>query len=423
MKRILQIPTGVGVVLLCLWGVPLFAEENCEYSDSPSGLIQCVLNRSPELKLKEAALNRDRAAENAVGQVLNPELSGRGLAGVDSGSGELSLEQTFELGGKRSARKARARKAAGIGQLELRVAREETVLETILLLHHLRQLEARRKLLAETAATYGRIFLKIRRYPFLSSEQKVSLALYQSARGETLHKIGQVEQDVAGARARLALLLGTTGVKKIPLPATKRKWPEIPPAVSENTRTRLADANQELSRARLNLADARAWPDLKIGPAVEFRQSGGSSGIFGNSSGSSETEGGLSFSFTLPLYHRNSGEREFARRDLERARIARNLVQTRIATRRAALAVQYKSALGKIQQTAPPDARHRKHYQMRRLFLGGLVSPALVIEFHRELAEYLSGYQASEKAALKSLGAIYLLDGRILEEEYYARLL
>ena len=392
--------------------------------ESANHVLRCVQTQHPELRTAAAELKRLRSAVERAEQSPNPELNSRVLGGGDSLSAEASFQHTFETAGKRAARVEVAEQELALAQSRFELRRMQLLVQAARQLHGLHHLADELGHLSEAEQAFRGAVRKYARRPALSGEQQASLASYEVALAEVRMRIDRLhtERDRLATELSYATGLGRDVFGRVAGGLAEPRWPDAAalvesPAKAEATELRLARERIARARAVLKQEDAEAYPNLSIGPALEYRRgSAPSGGLFGGSSTSSEAEVGLSFRMTLPLYHTNEGGREAARAGLAAEQSREVAVQDRLRLERERLVREYagaRRALDRGLSFADLESRHRR---LRSAMSRGRVSAATVIEFHRSMFEYVHGYHEREDAALLALLSIYVLDGRLLTE-------
>lgn len=403
--------------------------------DSGGELLLCALRNHPELLAGQAELKRFEAEVRRADQPANPQLQSRVLAGSDSQTVEAALRHTIEAGGKRDARVTVARENLEVARSHALLLKNRLVVGAAMQVMRLGQVREDLELLEESRSTYTRAVAAMRRRPGLSSEQRVNLATYEFAVGEARNQLTALRAEEAALIADLEFATGlrdpalgralnvaveATGALRWPAPESVADG-VTESASAESEELRLARKRIARARALVDLEEALAFPDISIGPALEYRRSDSGSGGFpgsllGGRSGGSETELGLSFRLTLPLYHRNAGGREAARESLETERLKESGVAARSLLERRRYLREYRLAFNALRGGITEDQIEARLRSLRATIRGGRVSPPAVIEFYRSVFEFHHARHDQELAAMRALLAIYVLDGRLLDK-------
>ena len=114
----------------------------CENIHSKQSYIQWVLENNPEIIALKQEIKALEFTARTAKALQNPELESEGTFDSASFSGETTLLQPIELGGKRKNRGKII--LAKVNQLkaELTLKKERLVIEAMIRLHRLRQIEA-----------------------------------------------------------------------------------------------------------------------------------------------------------------------------------------------------------------------------------------------------------------------------------------
>jgi outer membrane protein TolC len=386
---------------------------------SAGAMLDCVLQNHPELRVLTGEIKKLEAEIIRAGQRPNPEMDSRILGGEASFMAEAGISHTFETAGKREARISVAKENLAVARSRISLEKQRIVLDSALDLVRLRHLFDEATLLESAEQTYTRAIGRIRSRPALSSELRVNLATYEMAAADTGRRSVILRTEAKRLMTHLHLASGV-GIQRLEsaLPNTARlKWPDPGEPQSTPKELQLARSRAARARAELQLEEANAYPNLSIGPALEYRQSDDrSSGLFGGSSRRTELDVGLSFRITLPLFHTNHGGQASARATVETEHSREAHVAQKVTSIRRSLIVKYRDSVESLKRTLSGSELNARQRNLRKAILSGRVSPPAVIEFHRSMFEYVNGRHKQELAALNALLAIYALDGRLLEK-------
>lgn len=388
---------------------------------SAGEILQCVLKHHPDHKAALMELEGFAAEVRKAEQNPNPELGSRLLGGGDSLTAEVDFVHTFETGGRRDARVNVANEDLALATSQVTLRQQSNVIQAALQLLRLRQVRDEIDLLKGAAGTYRRMIGHLRSRLGLSSEQRVSLGIYEVAAGEAdLSIVGLLlEQERLLTELQYASGVEEQWLEPLLARVSEVKWPTALALAGADQSEEIRQARTRIARARasLELEEANAFPNLSIGPALEYRRlNEASGGIFGGSSSRSDMELGLSFRLTLPLYNRNEGGREAALAAVRAEQVRERGVSDRLALERVRLLQEYERARESIRNAFPQAALQTKHRALEVAIQRGRISPATVIEFHRNMYEYAVTLYEQEVKALRALLGIYALNGQILSK-------
>ncbi|MCP4131839.1 MAG: TolC family protein [bacterium] len=422
-------PAGTIMILfLCLFVTiqDIYPKENREKKErtnnsqvnSVQKLVTVTLKNHPRIKVLSVESDREKSLEKIAGQGPNLEFDSRLLYTIDNPgfNSEFSLKHTFELGGKQSDREKEAKRKLSLFEKKVVIKKQEIVSELLLSLYRLRQVKDEIAVIRESINTYYGIRTRYRKLPRLSPEQEISLTIYSLAENENRTKLRMLKSEQISLEQKLKLF---TGLEKISftglLPKGYTKWPEVINLTnSETMNSPLIDVAAEelkLNEASYNVAQSGAWPNLGIGPSVSNL----------NTNSINETEAGVAFSFTIPLYHQNQGEREYAKRSIRLSKANIEAVKKELLSVRKAYVLSYRESTKNFKKVSSHRLRDRKHAKLHRFLRRGLVSTGLVIEYHRQEFELLKTRNENEMNALQALWSIYAIDGVIFKEGIHGK--
>jgi len=262
------------------------AEDMCLVRTSQD-ILDCVLQKHPDVINAQAEKFRDEKLVNIAKQRPNPELESRILGGQTADdtnlNTETSLLHTLELGGKRKYRIGQAKVLAEKSGVQVKRNQEEVALQTVLTLYRLRQIKSELGRADETLATFNKILSTFKSRPKLPPEQEVSQSSFSLAREDYKLKKISLLQEQANLVAWLEVATGVSEQSILRhLPSSKTKWPQLEKSTEHaqpsNATLEGARTEKKLSEANVSIAKSNAWPDLKIGPSfdTETLDNGGS---------------------------------------------------------------------------------------------------------------------------------------------------
>ncbi|MCM2279016.1 MAG: TolC family protein [Oligoflexia bacterium] len=380
----------------------------------PRGILSCVLENHPELRSSRLVQKQAAAQVGYAGQRPNPELDGRvglaALGGQEAANAlEVSLLHRWELGGRRSARVARAQAELNLAAADVRKREETAAVQTLLALHRLRQLEEEKAILADTVTTFEKQLAALGGRPALTPEQQVSHSIFVLAKEEAELREASLLAEKERLIRRLQFWMGSAmPYSHAWLPSEPSRWPELAtgsPAQAEPAALRGAAAVSGLAQAELGLARAEAWPDLKFGPFLERTDA-----VSGRAYSL-----GIQLSLTLPVFNQNGGGRAAAQAGVDRAESDAGIARAERESERSSAVAQYQKMVGRLGQSRWKRESGGRQETLERLFARGLISIPLVIEAHRQLLELQKTFHELELQALEAIYQIQVLDGKLPE--------
>jgi outer membrane protein, heavy metal efflux system len=376
---------------------------------SYSDLVSCADKRSSSIAI---SIQQLRSAQGLVGiaeQRLNPELNAdsvhRGASGSESNA---TLLFPIRLGGKRSAlineAKNEVERARAVTDLEI----QESRLSVMLALYRLSQVKRELSLASETVGTYSKIVGQFEKRPALSPEQDVSLSVFRMASADYRLRLTNLKADEESLYQSLTAL---TGIPRAALtsnlPPPKQDWRAVNagglPEGSPQLRVAIADV--QLAKSRLDRAEADAWADLRIGPSVKAVRE----------NGDSNTYVGLGLSIPLPIFSRNAAGKSYGAQRVAEAELTFDQTRRKAIATRDELINRYTLTVQSLRSSLSLDTLSGKHDRIEKQFFKGLVPSALVIEAHRQLFDLEQRRNTSELEALEALGRLLILDNRFNE--------
>ncbi|CAN5420001.1 TolC family protein [soil metagenome] len=376
---------------------------------SYADLVSCADKRSSSIAI---SIQQLRSAQGLVGiaeQRLNPELNAdsvhRGTSGSESNA---TLLFPIRLGGKRSAiineAKNEVERAKAVTELEV----QESRLSLMLSLYRLAHVKREITLASETVETYSKIVGQFEKRPALSPEQDVSLSVFRMASADYRLRLTNLKADEESLYQSLTAL---TGIPRASvsgnLPAPKKEWLTIGgvglPDGSPQLRVAIADV--QLAKSRLDRAEADAWPDLRVGPSVKATKE----------NGESNTYVGVGLSIPLPVFSRNAAGKAYGAQRVSEAELIFDQTRRKALATRDELINRYTQTVQSLKGSLSLDTLNGKHDRLEKQFFKGLVPSALVIEAHRQLFDLEQRHNTSELEALEALGRLLILDNKFNE--------
>lgn len=388
-------------------------QSACELKNS-SDAVECALRNDPEIRIRYREYQSQKAAIQEAEQIPNPTLSAKLYPG-DGGSGELEYRHIIELGNRRELRGDVARSRARRSALLLELTRQNVVLHTVLHLHRLKQIAEEEDFLEKSRAAFNAAIYRLGRLPARSANQQVSLESFIMARDAVEQRkvaLQEEREDLAlNLEQSFGIPLTADQLHKI-MAAHPARWPKLPGSWENALQLQVAAQEVGSATAQFRLEQRQVWPDFRIGPNLSYAKEAGS---FLNS-GRSRWEAGIGFEFTIPLYQQNEGgeARANAHRDL--AQTKSGIAERKIRQTFRRLRKRYQFQIRALQKNPSPAVMARRRNRILGYLRRGLVSPALLIEYHRTYGEYLQSFHRTQLEALRTLWKCYALTGRILDE-------
>jgi outer membrane protein, heavy metal efflux system len=389
-------------------------ESTCIELGSAKDLIQCALNRSPELGIAQESF--ESYADHVGGSTgwSNPQIGGEYTFSDQYGQTQrktaISLDQPIDL--FRAPARRKAAEADRIrAEADLLETRQRVTVETVVDLFRVKHLSNLIAFYEEAISTFNRVQGIFRGRGRLSPENQVNTMVFELARQDYALKKAVAEGDLVEAQRRLELVLQTklASLEKV-FPKEQLNWPKASSFVHDEAHLRTPDlvrteADLKAAEAEVSRVRSEAIPIPTIGPRVEFEQSGVER----------FTTYGIGLSFDLPFWNLNIRNSRFAgtQRDLAQRKLVFEKERQRVV--RENLVLHYGRAVEALAKTATLGEISKKHHNIEALFSRGIVSAPLVIESHRQLLEFIESKQGHELEAIESLWSMLVLENRVEE--------
>ncbi|MBL7542591.1 MAG: TolC family protein [Bdellovibrionaceae bacterium] len=396
-------------------GIAQSSSANCDTFSNYKDVIRCAIENHPDAQQAKLLFKQN---ENLVGiaeQRPNIELDSQvlgGRVGDDSYQyTQINLAHTFELGGKRDARIRRSEAQVRNSGFDLKLVQEQIYLKTYLAMVRIRQINAEIAVYDDALTTFERIQKQYQSRPRMTPEQKATYAIMDIAASDYRLRRRPLVNEVRENEKFLEMATGKKfDVRKDFLPTFRKKWPTVSSSGNSDTTRSLtlqkSITDLEVAQAELKEAESLAWPDLKLGPTFETQ-----------SAGSQKTNSfGLNLSFAIPLFHTNGAGKAYATAGISRAQVAVANAKN-IESQRLQLQIdKYKDAVNSLENSLSSTELDRKHRDVESSFGSGVIPSSLVIEIHRQMADYVKSLSEQENTAIEALANIYSIEGRLLSE-------
>ncbi|MDR3208729.1 MAG: hypothetical protein LBT45_02660 [Rickettsiales bacterium] len=385
----------------------------CEVT-KPADAILCAIENHPNVLASKAGAMTADAGRDIASRWLNLELEGgagyaeeNGLRGAQI---ELGVMQTIETPARRGAKKGRALAEYTHANAAAGGAGEQAAAEMLFILNRLRQIDRERRALDETIGTFARLVKKYNARPALSPEDRVSKDLFGFAL-----KNYDIERNRLAAENKKLLgnLNAILGIEKEMFVYPPRRWPAISDDGFDSSAELLKEsANVIRANADYLGAKSSSFGGFRAGPYIQTAP--------GNTSRIDAY--GVRFSMPLPL-HFNFKLKEAGRASVAAAEYGMEAKRRELGAVLENLKSQYAAGVS-ILGTYDIDGMEKHHAETEKLFAGGRVGGALLIEAHRQMVDSVRAYHGYEMETLQALWGIYILQRKLLrnlDEVYYEK--
>lgn len=280
--------------------------------------LRLALLQSPELAAADTETRAAEARQLQAGLLPNPvfdataeNVLGSGpYQGARATEGTLQLNQLVELGGKRAARLAVARRGRELAGFDYEGKRLEVFARVTGLCVQNLAAQRRLDLARETRRLTGSVLPAIEQRITAGAANAVEATRARTAAAAVDLEITQAQRDQAQARGRLAATWGVREARFSSVVGDLERLPNLPPL---DTLAARLEGNPALARfpteieqrqAEISLARAAAVPDPTFGGAYRrFAETGDNAAV-------------LQVQIALPVFNRNQGAIREARANL-----------------------------------------------------------------------------------------------------------
>lgn len=361
--------------------------------DLPSALALARQN-NPGLDAarRKVAEARGDVTQASVLLIENPELEvGVGPRFLDNpGTGktlalDVGISQKLEIAGQRGHRIDRTSNELAATEADAEVAARTLDLAVATVFFQALAATERSRI-ADEHETLARELFQISKArfdrgatsPLEANGSRVRLA-------EATRQVMKARAEAAAARIRLATLLGLpdgtpTVAGELPRRPTARPAELATAALERRPEIAAAARRTQAARAASGLANASAWPDLRIG--ARYANDETASSVLGT------------VSVPLPFFQRQQGERERAQAAVERLEAEERAIRAEVTAqvREVAVDLERASQTLRLYDDAVLASLEESVVLLKRMLDAGKVAPAEVIILQRELLEGHVGY-------------------------------
>lgn len=376
--------------------------------------------RSSAPKIQRAALEvRARSADAAqAGRRLNPSLGvelenfvGSGpLSGFGQSETTFTLQQTFELGGKRRKRERAAQALAELGQAECQTLQRAVQLETATLFFEILAAQEVADLSTESANLAGQLEDTVSKRVEAGAAAPPELLRSRADAASLRAAAVSAQANVERKRFELAALWGSAAPQFSSIIHQSDASDTVPIPLGDilsHPDIALAEADEAARRAEQDAARSLGIPDLTVsGGLRRFEDTNDSAFVLG-------------LSVPLPLFDKNRDAARASGLRADAARINAVATQARLQSRQEAAIVQIETTqtrLDLLEHEALPAARAAYDASVRG-YAAGRFDLTTTLNARRELIEAGIAVIAARRdfnianAELKSLVGVRPFDG------------
>lgn len=385
------------------------AVANCRIKDS-NELFKVIRDNHPEIKYNESLGRAFSERLGIASQLPNPELEasreeGKSLEG-DTKTTSLGLLFPIEMGGKRGARTLLAENSINRNKQILRLSSEDAYIKSILNSYRLRQVYELIPLLSEAQESLNKILNIKKKRRSLSPEEEVEKETLSLATNDYRLKISKLLSEKERISKELTLSMGIDCSISLGSLPENVDLSESFSQSEDYQRSALflqAKESVEVAKAKKRLASSNSFPDMRIGPTVEFESVGGRS----------YKTYGVSLTMEIPVLNLNSGERRSAASEYKSSLLNQKHINRHVSIELNSEIEKYNRYKKSLNTIANKDELERKHTRIEKLFKRGVISTSMIIESHRQLIEFASTRFEFELGAIESMWNIKKIKGTV----------
>lgn len=385
------------------------ASAQCNMTNA-NDILDLIKKSHPSITMNKA---RGEVLEKSIeqaDQIPNPEIDAESTVG-DSIEGNvyttaITLKHTFEIGGKRGSRVDVARANFRTGMAIADFDNENSLIESVLQLHRLRQIYELIPLYEESLTAFNKILKNLKGRNSISPEQRVERETLELVTSDYKLKMSQLDSEKVKLSKHLTFFTGTKCIlpsNALPQEVNLTESFEMKEELKSYSKIKAAKSVLELAKAKYQLEKSNSYPDLKIGPTFEYEKL--------NVSNTKTI--GLAVTFDLPIFNVNGGGRAQATKEIIVASSNLRNIKNESQLDRESWVGTYNRYKTSLLTIANKKDLEKKHQRIEALFRRGIISTSLVIESHRQLIEFSTTRFEFEIGALEALWNIYKMNGDI----------
>lgn len=396
----------------------LFSSTNLTYAkclvQNGEEFLNSIKNNHPLIITGKNDVNTFKQEILLAKQRPNPEIVLDGVRGEEL-DGDfkkigVSFMHTIELGGKRSSRVQRAKQKLRYYRLVTQNNKEEVIINSVIKLYRLSHIKELIPIYEEAYETLLTILSIKKQQKTLSPEELVEKETLVLATNDYKLKLSRLKKEEKKINQHLSFYLGENCRIKSDVFPKKLSFSQNVSSssnIESYSKLQAAIENYKLKKSELKVQKSLRFPNLKIGPSIEFEEV----------NGKRYQSFGLTINFDLPVLSTNYGGIGRADSEVSNAEIKQKLIRREGIIDRMAWYDQYQEYKRSLLSIANRDELNDKHTRIEKLFKRGIISTALVIESHRQLIEFAKTLFEFELGAVEALWNIYKIDGTIMDQK------
>lgn len=276
--------------------------------------VQAALSQNPTLRAFGHELEASDGAIRQAGLIPNPSLTlSAEDTRKDTRTTSMTLSQTLELGGKRSARVALAERERDLAALDLETQRAEVRAATIQAFFEVLTAQERVEVARESLEIAGSGALAVSRRVTAGKVSPVEETRAKVAESAARIELRQAQADLRSALKALIAVMGAAPESVVRVDGSADAIPALPDGAALGDRLERSPALQRArmdvrrAEAAFQLERSRGVPDVTVGIGAQRAPDMG------------RTQPLISVSIPIPLFDRNQGAQMQAMRKREAA--------------------------------------------------------------------------------------------------------
>lgn len=375
---------------------------------SAKEIIKCSVINDPEASRAKLTSESFETLPAKFNQLSNPEIDIDSLHGSGKSETELSITQSFDIGGKKSATAKVAQAQKEEAFIDYNLVKLNVLSNSYLKLQRLRQIEVEKSTLSEISQAINKSLVQLRNRSALSPEQQVSQSVYKMALSDLRIKETELFEEEQIIEQYFSISTGQSLAKLKSVLPDLPIFPDVSDQIEVTNSPVVLKAMSFSKTASFELEEAQSepWPALKIGPVFKREKEGDEV----------ENSFGVKLTMDLPIFNLNSASKAHATSNLIRWQKIVQKTHQEESSQRLSVVKVYRKSIETLKQIPTLQELQKIHQISDNLEKRGLISSALLIESLRQRMEIIRGRHALELKAVESLLSVYKIDGKNLEE-------
>lgn len=353
----------------------------------------CLADKDPEWQEMTYQLEASKFKLEIANELPNPEFAWKfgygSFLGDQVWQNELSITQTFLIGGKRAAKYQVAESEMKSLDLQSQLKKMEVLTKTLMAFVRLKSLDLEIRLTQESVKSIDGSLKIYKSKPRLDPEQMTALYLLEMSLHQAESQVGILNFEKRNLMSELKALsrkeFSDEQIEKLVLAAKDPVFKNNFKITANITTLQKKMRQQELEyrKSLLDYEKAYSWPDLKLGPMVNHQWEGSLEHI----------TYGFNLSFNFPLYNLNGAARANRRALYESYKTTKEVLDTKNEIELETKLERYKEIISKYQKLPSVESVEGKVRNISQLLKRGLISVPSYMEVRRQTIDYIKSRQ------------------------------